>query len=175
MTPADLLADAFGRIPDTVDGVLAGIDEDVLVRLPDPEGNSIAWLVWHLIRVQDDHVSEVAGREQAWTADGWADRFALPLADAATATGYGHGPAEVAAVRPGADLLRGYLAAVNERTQQFLRTLTPEDLDRVVDVRWDPPVTLGVRLVIVVDDDAQHAGQAALLRGVLERGRPAQS
>ncbi|GAY11582.1 DinB family protein [Pseudonocardia sp. N23] len=167
MTPADLLADAFGRIPDTVGATLDGIGDAVLYGRPDPEGNTIAWLVWHLIRVQDDHVCEVAGREQTWTADGWADRFALPLADAAT--GYGHTPDDVAAVRPSADLLRGYLAAVTERTLAFLRTVGPDDLDRVVDERWDPPVTLGVRLVSVVDDDAQHAGQAALLRGVLER------
>ncbi|ODU02154.1 MAG: hypothetical protein ABS81_18515 [Pseudonocardia sp. SCN 72-86] len=173
MTPADLLADAFGRIPDTVDAVLDGIDDTgpdpVLFRRTDPEANTIAWLVWHLIRVQDDHVSEVAGVEQAWTADGWADRFALPLADAATATGYGHTLADVAAVRPSADLLRGYLAAVTDRTLSYLRTVGEDDLDRVVDERWDPPVTLGMRLVSVVDDDAQHAGQAALLRGILER------
>ncbi|GEL21910.1 hypothetical protein PSU4_08640 [Pseudonocardia sulfidoxydans NBRC 16205] len=119
--------------------------------------------------MQDDHVSEVAGTEHAWTADGWADRFALPLPDAATATGYGHTPGDVAAVRPTAQPLRGYLAAVTERTTAYLRTVGPDDLDQVVDERWDPPVTLGVRLVSVVDDDAQHTGQAALLRGVLER------
>jgi len=173
VTPADLLAEAFSRIPDTVGAVLAGIDETgpdpVLHRRADPGANTVSWLVWHLSRVQDDHVSEVAGVEQTWTADGWADRFALPLPDAATATGYGHTPDDVAAVRPSAELLRGYLAAVTERTTAYLRGGGADDLDRVVDDRWDPPVTLGVRLVSVVDDDAQHAGQAALLRGILER------
>jgi hypothetical protein len=178
VTPADLLAEAFGRIPDTVGAVLDGIGETgpdpVLFRRADPTANTVAWLVWHLARVQDDHISEVAGTEQAWTADGWADRFALPLRDAATATGYGHTPDDVAAVRPSAELLRGYLAVVTERTMAYLRTVDEDDLDRVVDERWDPPVTLGVRLVSVVDDDAQHAGQAALLRGLLERaGDPA--
>jgi len=168
MTPADLLADAFGRIPDTVDGVLAGIDEDVLVRLPDPEGNSIAWLVWHLIRVQDDHVSEVAGREQAWTADGWADRFGLPFP--ATDTGYGHSSDDVAALAgvSATDLI-GYHQAVHDRTVEFLRTISDDDLAGVVDRCWDPPVTLAVRLVSVISDDLQHAGQAAYVKGVLER------
>jgi hypothetical protein len=48
--------------------------------------------------------------------------------------------------------------------------VTPADLDRVVDKRWDPPVTLGVRLVSVVDDDAQHVGQAAYVRGLQKAG-----
>ena len=39
--------------------------------------------------------------------------------------------------------------------------------DRVVDRTWDPPVTLGVRLVSILDDDTQHAGQAAYVRGLL--------
>jgi hypothetical protein len=52
----------------------------------------------------------------------------------------------------------------------YVDGLTDADLDRVVDRRWDPPVTLGVRLVSVADDDLQHAGQAAFARGVVERG-----
>jgi hypothetical protein len=58
---------------------------------------------------------------------------------------------------------------VRERTSAYLATLTPGDLDRVVDERWDPPVTLGVRLISIADDEIQHAGQAAYARGLLER------
>ncbi len=47
--------------------------------------------------------------------------------------------------------------------------LQPADLDVVVDERWDPPVTLGVRLVSVVNEVNQHVGQAAYVRGLLER------
>ena len=47
--------------------------------------------------------------------------------------------------------------------------LTDADLPRVVDERWDPPVTLGVRLVSVISDCLQHAGQAAFVRGILLR------
>ena len=55
------------------------------------------------------------------------------------------------------------------RTRSFLGSLTADDLDRVVDEAWDPPVTLGVRLVSIADDDIQHAGQAAYVRGLLAR------
>ena len=134
----------------------------------DGEANSIAWLIWHLTRVQDDHICDVAGTEQAWTAGGWADRFALALDR--SATGYGHKPAEVALVRASAGLLSGYHDAVSQATIEFVKGLRGDDMDRVVDRRWDPPVTLVVRLVSVVEDDFQHIGQAGFVRGLVQRG-----
>jgi hypothetical protein len=166
MDVAELLDDAFGRVKDVVHQAVEGLDGEHLALRPAPGANTIAWLVWHLTRVHDDHVSEVAGREQVWTAQGWADRFDLPFDD--DATGFGMTADEVGQVRvDGPGLLIGYLDAVHDQTAAYLATLTPEDLDRVVDESWDPPVTLGVRLVSVIGDTLQHAGQAAYVRGLL--------
>ena len=162
-----VLADAFTRVREQVPDVVGGLDEDDLAWRPDADANSIAWLVWHLTRIADDHVAEVAGTEQVWTSDGWYERFGLPYPPGAH--GYGHSPAEVAAVRVPSDLLAGYHDAVTEALLAYVGTLTPHDLDRVVDESWDPPVTLGVRLVSVVSEAAQHVGQAAYIRGLLER------
>lgn len=168
MRSSDVLADAFGRVREAVLTAVEGLSAEDLAYRADPEANSIGWLVWHLTRIQDDHVADVGRHEQAWTADGWVGRFGLPFDIAAT--GYGHGPEDVAAVRvDSADLLVGYFDAVHARTMGYVQRLADEDLDRVVDERWDPPVTLGVRLVSVISDDLQHAGQAAFLRGVIER------
>jgi uncharacterized protein DUF664 len=167
MTSADLLTDAFGRIRDLVHAAVDGLPGDDLAARVHPAANSIAWLVWHLTRIQDDHVAGVAGREQVYVAGGWAERFGLPfdLRD----TGYGHGPDEVAAVRATAELLAGYYDAVHTQTLRYVERLGDADLDHVVDRSWDPPVTLGVRLVSVLADDLQHAGQAAFVRGILQR------
>jgi hypothetical protein len=167
MTPADLLTDSFGRVLESVESVLDGLDDTALTHRPTADANPIAWLVWHLTRVQDDHVAGVAGTEQAWRAGGFADRFALPIDPADI--GYGHTSEQVAAVRAPADLLRDYYAATHEATLAYVRTLQADDLDRVVDERWDPAVTLGVRLVSVVNDCTQHVGQAAYVRGLLGR------
>jgi len=167
MTSADLLTDAFGRIQETVHHVVEGLTPGELVFRPDPDANSIAWLVWHLTRVQDDHVAAMTGADQEWTSSGWARRFGLQLDEADT--GYGHGPLQVAAVVADAESLRGYHDAVHDMTCRFLPTVEESDLDRIVDDRWDPPVTMGVRLVSVVNDGTQHAGQAAYVRGLLER------
>jgi uncharacterized damage-inducible protein DinB len=168
MTSAELLADAFGRIRGIVHEVVKGLTPEQLAYRIDGTSNSIAWLIWHLTRVQDDHVADVAGTAQAWAAQGWAERFGLPLDR--MATGYGHGSAEVAAVRVASgDLLTGYYDAVHEQTIRYVERLTDDDLSRIVDTRWDPPVTLGVRLVSVIDDDLEHGGQAAFIRGILRR------
>ena len=162
-----LLVDLFGRVREHVHDVLVDADEGLLVARPAPGTNHIAWLVWHLTRVEDDHLAGLQDHvDQVWT-EGWADGFALPFD--LTDIGYGHDESEVAAVRPSAELLRGYHDAVHDRAVWIVRSLEDEDFDRVVDESWDPPVTLGVRLVSVVDDCLQHAGQAAYVRGLLRR------
>ena len=167
MNAAEILVDAFGRIGEEVHDAVDGLTTEQLTHRLGPEANTIAWLVWHLTRVQDDHVADVAGTEQVWTSQGWAKRFGLPFSE--RATGYGQSAAEVAEVHVGADLLTGYYDAVAEQTLAYVGGLTDADLDQVVDERWDPPVTLGVRLVSVIGDDEQHVGQAAFVRGILLR------
>ena len=165
MTPAELLTDALGRTAGGAVSLLDGLTEDDLARRPAPNANSIAWLVWHLTRIQDDHVADVAGSQQVWTEQGYADRFGLPFPDGDT--GFGHTPDQVAQVQAPAGLLLDYLRAVHARSVEYLAALKAVDLDRIVDERWDPPVTLGVRLVSVVDDCAQHLGQASYVKGLL--------
>ncbi|MBB5979421.1 mycothiol transferase [Kribbella solani] len=165
MKTSELLIDAHSRIKEVVHAVVAGLDDKTLATRPGPSANSIAWLVWHLTRVQDDHLADAGGYEQVYTADGWHEQLGLSL-DAAD-TGYAHTPEQVELVKLNADQLVGYYDAVHARTVGFLRLLSDDDLDRIVDRRWDPPVTLGVRLVSVIDDCAQHAGQAAYVKGLL--------
>ncbi len=168
MSPAELLVDLYARVLENAVAAVDGLSVEQLAQRPSSardDANPVGWLVWHLARVQDDHVADVAGHEQVWTADGWARRFDLALDDADI--GYGHTTAEVAVVRADAALLTGYLHAVHARSVAYVLGLAPADLARVVDERWDPPVTLGVRLVSVGDDGAQHAGQAAYARGLL--------
>ena len=168
MTVSQVLIDAFGRVREEVEAVLDGIDADTLQWRPDPGSNSIAWLVWHLTRIQDDHLAGAFDTAQTWH-QGWVERFALPFPP--ESTGYGHSPDEVAAVRAHPSLLRDYYNAVADRTADLLTAVQESDLGRIVDRRWNPPVTLAVRLVSVIADDLQHVGQAAYLRGLAERAR----
>ena len=172
MQANEVLIDAFGRVRRDVHGAVSGLDEVALAHRLDPDANSVAWLVWHLTRVMDDHVSDLAGTEQVSTAEGWAERLALPVDPGAI--GYGQSSAEVGAIGDAGvaagDLL-GYHDAVVAMTLEYLRGIGDADLDEVIDDRWDPPVTRGVRLVSVVNDTTQHAGQAAFAAGVVSRLR----
>ena len=160
------MLEIYGRIPPLVEAVVEGLGPDELVARPSPDANPIAWLVWHLTRVQDHHISEVMDEPQVWESSEWARR--VGLGPDPSNTGYGHSPADVARVRPdSADVLVEYHLAVWGRTRGYLAELGVTELDRVVDRRWDPPVTLGVRLVSVADDSLQHLGQAAYARGLL--------
>jgi hypothetical protein len=161
-----LLIELYGRIPPLAARAVTGLELDQLTDPPAPGANPIAWLVWHLARIQDHHTAQLLEIEQIWVGDDWARQFGLDPDP--SNTGFGHSPADVASVRPERpEVLLEYLAAVDRRTHSMLKALTAPDLDRIVDRRWDPPVTLGVRLVSIADDSLQHLGQAAYVRGLL--------
>ena len=160
----ELLRDSFTRLIEHTDEITDGLTDDIATYQPTPDANSIAWLIWHSARVQDVQVCDIAGSDPVWARDGWVDRFGLDLPR--DDTGYGHSAEDVAKVRASAELLAGYYHAVHEMTLEFVGTLSDADLERIVDKRWDPPVTASARLVSIVDDCAQHLGQAAYLRGI---------
>lgn len=159
------LLELYGRLPGLVSEAVDGLDESALTSAPREGANTIAWLVWHLTRVQDHHIAELAEADQRYLAEGWHERFGR--GPDPQDHGYGHDAADVASVRGTAADLMGYHQAVQARTVDYLAGLTAGDLDRVVDESWDPPVTLGVRLASLVSDCLQHAGQAAYARGLL--------
>ncbi|MFC7527444.1 DinB family protein [Actinoplanes sp. GCM10030250] len=166
MDAKGILEDAYGRLPELIESAVDGLTPEQLRRAPKAGTNSIGWLVWHLTRVQDSHIADLTGEDQIYVTGDWAPRFGLKPDP--SDTGYGHTAEQVASVAPeSAQALLDYYRAVHDRSLGYLRGLSAADLDRVVDDAWDPPVTLGVRLVSVYDDDAQHAGQAAYVRGLL--------
>jgi hypothetical protein len=157
----ELLRDAFTRLIEHVDEITDGLTDEQADYRPSPSANSIAWLIWHSARVQDIQLAPIAGIEQVWTAGGWVDRFGLDLPR--DDSGYGHGPAEVAKVHASVDLLAGYYHALHKVTLEFVAGVTAADLERIIDHNWDPPVTASARIVSIIDDCAQHLGQAAYL------------
>jgi hypothetical protein len=168
MSWQDLMVDSFGRIQEMVEHVFEGMAPELMDRLPKADCNSVGWLAWHLIRGQDSQVSDLMGGEQLWTRDGWHARFNRP-ADPKD-TGFGHSPEQVAAFRsPDIKVVSDYSRAAVERTQAYLKTLDARELDRKLDEPWwDPVPTVGVRLVSVLADCLEHAGQMGYVRGLLE-------
>ncbi|WP_370329670.1 mycothiol transferase [Mycolicibacterium hippocampi] len=160
----EVLRDSFTRLIEHSDDLTDGLTDEVAYYQPTPQANTITWLIWHTARMQDAQVCDIAGIEQVWFRDGWVDRFALDLPR--DAHGYGHTPEEVAKVRVPADLLAGYYHAVHKESLEYVASVSADELARVVDDNWTPPVTASARLVSIIDDAAQHLGQAAYIRGI---------
>jgi hypothetical protein len=160
----ELLRDSFTRLIEHVDEITAGLTEEQANYRPSPDTNSIAWLIWHSARVQDVQLAPIADVEQVWTHGGWVDRFGLDLPR--NDTGYGHGPEQIVKVRAPVELLSGYYHDVHKMTLEFVAGVAADDLARIVDRNWDPPVTASARIVSIIDDCAQHLGTAAYLVGI---------
>ena len=160
----ELLRDCFTRLIEHVDDLTDGLTDAVAYFRPTLQANTITWLIWHSARIQDAQLCDIAGLEQVWFRDGWVDRFALDLPR--DAHGYGHTAEEVAKVRASGELLAGYYHAVHKESLEYIASVSADDLARVVDERWTPPVTASARLVSIIDDAAQHLGQAAYVRGI---------
>ena len=167
MEANEILIDAYTRIQELVHRSAEGLTQEQLVYRQEEGSNSIAWLIWHLTRIQDGHLAGATGNEEAWVSGGWAEKFVM---DADTSiNGQGDGPEEVAALTADGALMLGYHDAVVDRTRGYLANVDAAELDRVFDRSYDPPVTVGVRLVSVISDNTQHAGQARYLNGMIER------
>lgn len=167
-TATEILMDAFGRVHDLLPQLLGDLDARALLWRPDADANSMGWLAWHLLRVQDDHMAGVGEIEQVYTRDGFAAMFDLPWDD--SAIGYGQTSEEVGRFSvEGPDLLIDYANAVHAQTEAVLGALSNEDYARIVDRNWNPPVTAAARIVSVVGDITQHAGQIGYVKGLYAR------
>jgi hypothetical protein len=164
----ELIVDGYDRLPELVEEVLAGVRPADLDCQPRPGCNPLGWTVWHLTRVQDSQIADLLGEADLWTRDGWHAKFGRPPDH--DDSGYGHTPAQVRAFRsPSAKIQLDYLRAATDRTKQYLASLGPADLDRELDEPWNqPPSTVGVRIVSVLADCHQHAGEASYIRGLLK-------
>jgi DinB family protein len=165
MDVGDVLTELYGRIPPLAHTAVTGLDAEQLRRLPVEGANSIGWLVWHLARVEDHQMADMFELEQVWVNSACASEVGLDPDP--SNIGYGHTRDDAAAVQPqDPGVLIDYLDAVHRRTINLVGGVTAVDLDRIIDANWDPPVTMGVRLVSIADDCLQHVGQANYLRGM---------
>lgn len=169
MNAIDILTDLAGRPLDALHLFWDRLEPTDLNRHPGGHDNSPAWLLWHAGREIDVQLAPLSGHPQAWMTGGFDKRFGLHLSP--EDLGYGHSPEQARAIvvpetDAGKSLLRDYLAAVTEQARAYVNSLSEADLDEVVDNRWDPPVTRGVRLVSLFDDALQHVGQVAYVAGM---------
>ncbi|MBI2329057.1 MAG: DinB family protein [Chloroflexi bacterium] len=145
---------------------LAGLTQEEAVWCPATESNSIAFIFWHMTRVEDFFVNRVIQRRDVlYEAEGWREKLGTPVQD----TGYGYTAEQLQAWPvPKLEVMRGYAKSVREKTLAFLKSVTPQRLSELA--RPDrPPDTVGAILTRITTEIALHVGQIAYLRGA-QRG-----
>jgi hypothetical protein len=147
-----------------------GATDAQLYYRPTTNANSIAWLVWHLSRLQDLVTSSISGEAEIWSSDGWAEQFALPPDLPNDATGWGDSTEQVAAFRVERATLFGYMEAAHRVARERVARLTPEQLGQ--SIAWGTSQTplYGPTwrvLVTLLNDSIQHTGQINYIRGLV--------
>ena len=145
---------------------LDGLTQEEVSWSPGVECNSIAFILWHMTRVEDFFVNRVIRRQtELYEAEGWREKLGIP----AGGTGYHYTVEQLQAWPvPKLEVLRGYTNSVREKTLAFLQSVTAEKLSEVArpDRSSD---TIGALLSRASTEIALHVGQIAYLRGV-QRG-----
>ena len=169
MDARDILREAASRPATEAKALVDTLPEGVLNAHAGGHTNSIAWLLWHAGRQMDVQLAQLSGEPQVWHGQGFDSRF--NLGELGDTVGYGHTAEQArAVVVEDTALLVEYLGATTAALSEYIAGLSEADLDDVIDTSWTPHVTCGVRLVSMIDDAAQHVGQAAYATGILAGG-----
>ena len=163
MTLNEFIVDALDKENGFLMDALDGLGPEELVWQPAADANSIGWILWHMVRVEDMWIQFFAQfQTELWETEGWHEKFGLPTRD----NGFGHTPEQVNNF-PALDLTEflRYRGSVRQATLAFLDTLTPEDMERVPRERR-PEMSLGAMFRQIIGEMYQHVGHIAYLRGL---------
>ena len=164
MTLNEFIEDAFNIEHEYLMDALDGLTSDEIIWKPGPGANSIGWILWHMIRVEDMWFQFFIQRQpEIWEKDNWNEKFGLPTRD----NGFGHTPEQVNNF-PIYDLteMLAYGAAVRTATLSYLKSMTADQLD-VVPREARPEMSVGRIFRQVIGEIYQHQGHIAYLKGLL--------
>lgn len=165
MNAAQLYVETIKRSDETLLKALEGLTVEELRAQPaGPGSNPIGWLIWHLTRSRDNITAHFAEQPSVWEQGGWAPKFGF-AGEPPRFT-----PEDVHTFDPVSyETLMGYYRAVAERTEAVVSALSEGDLDRMIppQIAGRPAMKLGSRLGVILNDNIQHIGQVAYLRGLL--------
>ena len=172
MTAIELVHMELTRLHKGFDGSLEGLTAEQLHAVPGnhPKANTIAWVVWHFVRTEDNVVRFVLQnrRSPVWTEGGYADKLGLPP----VAQGTGMSTEEAHALRiKHVALFREYMRKVWASTDEFLTTADPASLDRMVTVKplGEMPA-IRTLAQVCASHGFQHFGELELARTLVGAG-----
>ena len=113
------------------DEALEGVSKQQMRMIPTGCNHSIAWVIWHLSRIEDMTMNILAaGSPQVFQQEGWSKKMNVGVRD----TGNAMDKASIAALSKAVDLesLRAYRLSVGRRTREIVEMLQPDELKQKV-------------------------------------------
>jgi hypothetical protein len=172
MTAVELVHMELKRLHKMLDKSLDGLTAAQLHAVPGnhPKANTIAWVLWHVVRTEDNVVRFVLQNRRApvWTEGGYAEKLGLPP----VAQGTGMSPEEAHALRiKDIELFREYMRAVWTSTDDFVTTTDATSLDRTVTIKplGEMPGIRGLAQVCA-SHGMLHFGEIELARTLVGAG-----
>ena len=165
MGATDIYLEAIKRSDADLRRALEGLTTEDVRKQPAGEGsNPISWLVWHLTRTRDNISSSIVGRKPLWESEGWGAKFGM--SDGIPS----FKPDNVHTFDPKSiETLTGYFEAVAANSLKIIEGLQESDMSRMVEstIPGRPAQPVVGRLAVILNDNIQHVGQVAYLRGLI--------
>ncbi|MBK6317153.1 MAG: DinB family protein [Dehalococcoidia bacterium] len=165
MSSIDFMKQTLDFIHRGFKGAPDGLTDAQLHFVPDGQSHSIAWCMWHGVRIEDLFFQQLfQGKPAEWDTGGWAAKTGLP--EKGFGTGQSNDDARGIHIAS-LDAFRSYQEKVAELSTAFLDSISEADLaSRQVQMR-DKTETLGesINLHLVIHLNG-HRGEVNLLRGM---------
>ena len=164
----DFIIRSLEEIQEDLKRSVDGLTKEDLMTQPQPGANHIAFMIWHMTRVEDKLLHNLFQcSPQLWESGKWYERMGLP--EDPKSTGFGYTAEQVScfpSVQP--HELMDYVEAVRADTLDYLENIDAASLDEKVTAPPLGEVSIGNLISILVVELAQHVGQIAYVRGLVE-------
>jgi uncharacterized damage-inducible protein DinB len=169
MKPIELIVKSLEESRQYVADAIKGLSQDDIAWRPKTHSNSIAFLLWHVARVEDLWINRILlGEKEVYELEGWHKKFNTPAQD----SGFGYDVAKLKSWPvPKLALLKEYAAVVREKTLAYLKSVNEKKLDEPKDFGWSKG-NVGSALSHLITEVAEHSGQIGYLRGIMKGIEP---
>lgn len=163
----DLIKKWLERIQQNTDRAAGDLTPAELKWQPNPEGNPVGFLLYHLARTEDRFVqANIRQTSPIWVSERWYEKLNIPASDTG---GFGYTAEQIAAFNvPPLQDLQAYARAARALSLDVLKEMTDADADRIIKVGGPfGDVPLGTLWSIILGHNTQHTGEIMYLRGLL--------
>ena len=134
------LSKMSGISQNETDSLLTDLTPEEYCVMPTAKDETIAWVLWHIARIEDITMGILVGGGEQLFDDAWKNQLNAPLTD----TGNALTDDEIIELSRRLDIgkLMEYRNAVGQRTREIVKSLTADDMTRKVSAKGLDAISL---------------------------------